>query len=288
MFISGDNMIYGTSEQEVREIKSLELRIVPDLEEWTGADLMISPLSLPVTEVLLSKHLERGAILIQIKRGHDLVASIIDNRLNSSLAKMRACGAKQSQCLLLFVGNLFNADGKCVINGTEAKMYGDRPYWQVYGAMSKWWKRGGVVESLPRFDMLPDWARMTERHLKEMLNDKHVQVYPDDRFYLADANDPLQELELVTDWRRTLASIPGLGPKRIEALYKVMGSGELSQFSQMTLLQALVWLTTYEFAKQAGIGAGLVDNIRRWIGIDEGFELCVMPMPSFVNPRKED
>lgn len=279
-------MIYGTSELEVREIRSLELRIVPELEEWTGADLMISPLTLPVTKVLLNKHLERGAILVQIKRGHDLVASILDSRLNASLAKMHLAGARQSQCLLLFVGNLFNADGKCVINGTEVKMYGERPYWQVYAAMSKWWKRGGVVEQLPRFDMMADWARMTERHLKEMLDDDHIQVFPDDRFYLADANDPLQELELVTDWRRTLASIPGLGPKRIEALYKAMQ--ECSEYSVMSLLQALVWVTTYEFAKQAGIGAGLVDKVRHWIGIDEGFELCLMPMPSFVNPKKEN
>lgn len=270
---TSETMIYGTSETEVREIKRLEnLRIVPGLEEWTGADLMISPLSIPVTEALLKRHLQHGAILVQIKRGHDLVSSILDHRLHGSLAKMRDAGARQSQCLLLFIGSLYNANGEAVINGSKIHMSGDNTYWYVYSALSKWWKRGGVVEILPKFSEMPDWCVMTDTHIRDMSEHRHVADYPDDSLYMTEDDDPLQELVLIKDWRRTLASIPGLGPARISALYKYMQS---LPASSMTLAQALYILTTPEFAKEAGIGPSLVSNVRRWLGIDEGMELTV-------------
>ena len=64
---------------------------VPNLEAMTGADIMVSPdigLPNPSTELWIEKHIESGALLIQVKIAHDLTQSIEDDRMKNSLSKM--------------------------------------------------------------------------------------------------------------------------------------------------------------------------------------------------------
>jgi hypothetical protein len=272
--IAWTEMIASTSELEVREISGkLPVKVVPELEEWTGADLMISPVNLPVAPALIHEHLKKGAIFVQIKRGHDLVSSILDGRMHKSLAHMQAAGAKQSQCVLLFLGQLACVRGRAVINGTECLINGEESYWQVKAALSKWWKRGGVVEELPRTSLFPEWTVMTERHLIEFAEHPKYVFMPDDRLFLPDHNDPLQELIEVKDWRRTMATFPQLGPKRLAALIEEMKKSG----AQMNLLTALTWLTTRETClKVPGFGLSMLRTARNWVGLEDGADLSVL------------
>jgi hypothetical protein len=105
----------------LRYISDVVYKPLPDLEAITGADVMICPdgLPLPSTENMIRYHVDIGAKLIQLKFGHDLPQSIIDNRLNEALSRMLRVGAMPWQCLLLFIGMLGydNLKGMATING---------------------------------------------------------------------------------------------------------------------------------------------------------------------------
>ncbi len=87
---------------------------LPGLEAKTGADVMNSPLDVPLpsTNTLLQMHIKAGASLIQIKFGHDLISSIIDGRFKEAQARMVATGAMPWQCILLFIGFTTERDGQ--------------------------------------------------------------------------------------------------------------------------------------------------------------------------------
>jgi len=80
---------------------------VGELESLSGGDALVSIASLPPpsSEALLKLHLQSGAVLVQIKHGHDLSSSM-GERLNTSLSRMHKAGAKPWQSILLFVGYL--------------------------------------------------------------------------------------------------------------------------------------------------------------------------------------
>jgi len=278
-------MLAATSLGEVREVKEHpDLQIVSGLEEWCGADLMISPVSLPVTEKLLPKHLERGAVLVQIKRGHDIVSSIQDGRLHKSQSLMKSAGANSWQCILLYVGTLYNAEGQAVINGVKAHMASSSSYWTIRATFSKWIKRGGAIEEIPLVKMIPDWISMQERVLQDMIETPRKVFYPKRELHMPDtddADDPLQELILIDDWRKTLNTFPGVGPTRIQALINAMTKNCPAQ--DITLFDTLVWLTTPQYVKNVyGISANICNQARAWMGLPEGHHLVSMPIPDEV------
>ncbi len=238
------------------------------LEEITGADFMISQLSIPTTTpTLIEKHIESGALMVQRKHGLDLSSSV-GERLNSSLAKMVATGAKQSQCILLFVGFLTEDDeGFAVINKQRAHM----PFLSVQGAISKWHDRGGVYENLSRPKSLPEWCRMKLRHLNEykQLPIKRVLQKP----AKIEEFNSLQIPVLVEDGRNLLIVLPGIGLKTANILFKEF-DGNVSEI--------LCWLSDTDMKtkqKIKGIGPKTVENFRKFIGIDDvmGLELRVLP-----------
>jgi hypothetical protein len=264
------DMIISTSLAEVREIKDQPHVIVESLEEMTGADLMLTHLKLPVTPRLLSKHLESGALLVQIKRGHDLVSSIIDGRLLKSIATMRTLKARPWQCILLFVGMIWMQDGKTVINGQPVHLKTTEPYWAIKSALSRWGKRGGIVETVDRVAQIPEWVQMQERILIDMKEDPILKLYskPDTVF---EPDDPLQEVIYINDWRKTLLTLPGIGIKKVDALMEWAGDA-------CTLWEALHFLSTQPLAVQIpGIGKGTVESIRAWLGLKPGMELSSLP-----------
>lgn len=231
---------------------------VANLEEVTGADMMVSNVKMPVTnEFLIKKHVENGALLIQRKHGHDLSSSI-GQRMNSSLAKMQICGAKQSQCILLFIGILtINEYGEAVINRQTTR----QKFWVVQAAISKWHDRGGVFENLARKSMIEQWMKMKLKHLKEYSANPTKEVWkksPD----IQVVDELLQVLMPVNDARNTLASLPGIGPKTAQTLFNVF---------EGNVAEAICWLTNVSKEKQkiAGIGKKTTENIREWLGLEK-------------------
>lgn len=264
---------------DLKEVSEIPITISSDLEELTGADMMITTLSIPVAAMTLPEHLDSGAILIQIKRGDDLVASAGD-RAASSLARMINCGTTAAwQRVLLYVGTLnFDAEtGAAVVNGRPNTRMGPHTYWSVQGTIEKWIERGGAFTSIARMSMLESWLNIKMSHLVEFSHNPSRTVLKDrpdmfDPQMELVQGFPLQALVLVKDWRNTLVSIPGIGVSKAQAIYDFVQN----KCAEKTLLTALMCLTTEELAvKIPGIGKGLSSKARQWFGIDDVFQLSI-------------
>ena len=200
----------------------------PFLERVTGADMMISIAPYPVrTEALLLKHIESGAILVQHKDTMDVITSLGD-RLDESIARMCTIAFRQYQRVLLTVGIFAEHNGGLVCNGHDTGV----KWVQYQGAMSKWGKRGGVIENLDKRSLIPQWCEMQVKHLNEMSGAGTVkQVYQRSRMphdapkqnENGEFDDPLQLLIPVQDARNLLLSLPDCGPATVEWLWKMSG-----------------------------------------------------------------
>lgn len=226
------------------------------LEEWSGADFMVSPLEIPLTtEPLLRKHIEAGALLVQRKHGLDLVSSM-GERLNTSLARMQKLGACQSQCVLLFIGVLTcDSQDQAIIDSRET---GQR-FWSVQAAISKWHDRGGVYESLSRYTLIPEWCRMKLRHLNQYESAPTKQVFQTESPVQV-VHEFLQTLVPVNDGRNTLVTLPGIGPITAELLWDEFGN----------LSDILCWLTmppSKTKQKIKGVGPKTIENVREYLDI---------------------
>lgn len=224
---------------------------LPFLEALTGADFMITVLGMPAsTENLCLKHVQSGALLVQRKHGSDLHNSV-GSRMNESLARMRMTGASQSQCVLLAVEYGFSQDG---VWWTEDER------WNGLAAMSKWHDRGGVVEILDKAEDVPRWIDMKVKHLQEYLEHPVKVIYPD-KPEITVLEGPLQLPQLINDGRVTLATLPGIGVKRADDLWKAF-NGNLSAI--------LIWLTDpHSEDSVKGIGKGTVKKVREWLGLED-------------------
>jgi len=252
-------------------LPSIEEAVTSDiLEAMTGADLMISPLEIPVmTPTLIQKHIDAGALLVQRKSGEDLPNSL-GARLNESLFKMRETGARQSQCVLLFVGILEWQKGNlAVLDGVQSK----NSYFAILGGLSKWHDRGGVVEFLAKNELIPKWIDLKHTHVKEYQKTKQKKFHPLKKDVLEiDPEDPIQELVKVDDWRVVVANFPGVGPKRATALRDAMLEGDATD----NLITALVWLTEYKLIEKVpSIGRKTCENIRQFVGLENIYHLYV-------------
>ncbi len=242
---------------------------VPWLEKLTGADMMISPRELKPAPGNLPLHLNEGALLIQIKRGLDLPASL-GTRLNNSLSKM-FIAPRQAQRVLLFVGFLHvdHDTGNAKIDGRNVAL-GDRgkvSYMSVVAALTKWNDRGGVYCNLPTAKHFSEWVEYRERHLAEYKNNRTKRVWPDNPilFDKPTSNDPLQELRPIKDARITLATLPGIGHKKADDIWRA---------GSMNLITSLIHLTDGTIAVK-GIGKKTIENICQWVGLDEDFNITL-------------
>jgi len=250
-----------------------------DLESLTGADFAISPLGMPVNATLLPRHIAAGMLLIQRKSGSDLCASITDGRLYSSLARMRATGARQWQCVLLTTGRYepakngkvrivtptFRNDGRVT---TKSRTHPQMTYAGVQSAIEGWTWLGGVYLPLSCDEEIPGWCARTERRLKDKSSSSTRELWPaPPELYDPPAHDdPLQEPILVKDWRTILAAFPGVGPVRATALRDAM----LEHGNMDTLTQALMWATE-DFTAVPGWGQGTRRKVRAALGLQDGY-----------------
>ena len=242
------------------------MKTIPFLEELTGADFLITVSQMPVTtRFLVLEHIKQGALLVQRKSGNDLLQSI-GGRMTHSLGKMVATRAKQSQCVLLFIGYMssFREDG------------GD--YWKVVNSVSKWNNRGGTFESILNHEMLEKWFISKEKHLLEYKTNPIKYVYPEKPEITA-LDSALQIPYAVNDGRITLATLPFIGPKRANELWKQF-HGRLSTI--------LCWLSNpnakalFPNGEVKGVSKGIVSASRKWLGLDDVNIMAIEMLPELV------
>ena len=258
------------------------------LEKLTGADILISPLQMPVVEALLPRHIAAGALLVQRKSGADLPASV-GSRMWASLARMRAAGARQWQCCLLTTGFYlpntkngkvlvvtpkFHKDGRVTFH---TELYPHVNYKAVQSSLRHWCWYGGVVHQLTCDDEIPGWCKVAEKRLIEKhKSGKTKEVWPDaEKLYDPPAeDDPLQELVEVRDWRRILAQFDGIGPVRATALRDAM----LEHHADNTLFHALClasWSQRKYLPRVPHWGKGTIQNVRDTLGVPDGFDITL-------------
>lgn len=239
------------------------------LEALTGADVMVSAGEYPATtETLIRRHVEGGAFLIQRKSGFDLIGSLGDD-LFESLGRMYAIARRPQQRILLFVGVLTESAGEVLIDGEVFQNRTD--YFSVQGVLDKWVDRGGVVKFLPGEYLIPRWLKLQESHLREYADHPIKMVFGDAvQLTEIEPGDPLQTVRVVKDWRRTLVSLPGLGPELVQRVWE--GTENLGQ--------ALLLLTDPDFAGVIpGIGEGKIAAIRRYAGLSDDKFITIAPLP---------
>lgn len=110
-------------------------------EGYSGADVVITPLKLKISQDTLQEHLDCGAVMIQVKNSRDFDASVVDQRLFDSLLRMNTWKTQAYQCGLLITGRFENISGQLYIDGQRSMIT-----WKGYqGALNAWNIRGGVV-----------------------------------------------------------------------------------------------------------------------------------------------
>jgi hypothetical protein len=251
-------MIYSATQ----ELEIPEAVVVPALEGLTGADFMVSPAKMPPTSAkLVERHIEMGAVLIQRKSGMDLISSL-GPRLDDSLATMRTIpGIAPFQCVLMFCGAITVApSGMAVIDGR----FTETPYINVISAIDAWNMRGGTFIWLKDNSFVPEFLLGKEKRIIQYLDKQTKQVYP----------PPLQNLELVNDYRVTLATFPLIGEGRANRIRDHLVKNKMGD----SLLQALIMMTNGDIVQPDGTGATIRAAVREWLGLPDGWNLDIKPI----------
>ena len=238
---------------------------LPGLEAKTGADLLVSVLSIPASsDMLLERHLQNG-MLVQLKRHNDLQSSITDGRLFHEILKMREHCALP---WLVVTGLITEFEDYAVIGEIESqremanKMVNIQAtgrrglsYSAVNAALVAWRYFGGYVEMLPSDDLLLSWLERQAKAVQDILDGKATELYP---------RTPQRELcgpSRVT-WLAML--FEGIGQRTAEKIYERLDNikGEPA-----TLFEAIQYATTYVATEIAGITTERITKWREHLGL---------------------
>jgi len=109
---------------------------------------------------------------------------------------------------------------------------------------------------------------MQEQHLREYVDQPIKYVFPNDVLREIDLSDPAQQLITVKDWRRTVATLPGIGPELAGRIFE----------SSVSFGVAMMFLTDPEAAGLIkGIGPKTIQNIRDYLNLRDGELICAAP-----------
>lgn len=259
----------------LKYIPDMDYKPLPGLETLTGADVMISPdgLPFPRNDKLILSHIKGGAKLIQIKFGHDLPSSIVDDRLKEALSRMLNTGAMTWQCLLLFVGTIGRDDAKGMATINGQLTYGNQPllWWYVDQAIGYWIERGGSYYNLPSGRLIPEHFANTQQRLNMHMSKENNEriIWPRAPIFY-DEIEPrnphlkkwkvAQKLIMVDDLRPLLCTIPGarIGHERATAIFDYMKAHNI----RMDFMGFLDLVREGDLIKVPGIGEGTLEAVR--------------------------
>ena len=243
-----------TEERNLPDSLKESCLFVSGMEDITGADLIVTPLTIPVSnDTLILRHAEAG-LCVQRKTVGDFASSIADERLWFQLDKLvKVCDAPW----LLLVGDLKESrEGKAIIDGRESGW----EYWKLGRARIWWQYRGGYIDWISREGGLHEWchawAKMLENRDKDGGWGRRVISRP-----------VQQELYEAPDIARTLMTFPGLGTEKAMAVYEK--TVERCNGTRPTLMDAMLVL---QEMKVDGVGDKIRSKNMWYIGWEDGTE----------------
>jgi len=229
--------------------------ILPRLEEWTGADLLLSPISTPKMEWLttalphqlaLKRHCEVGE-LVQRKTGRDLSSSVPD--FNHILYRMmNHC----KRARLLFIGELScDRKGMAIIDGGETNIR----YSAVIGAIDAWQDHGGYYTQLSDDNRMVPWLNGRLNKLREAMGsaEKMLLPRPPARPLISGYDD--YEVNAVA----AFSTCQEIGPKKGLQLIEHCGS----------IAWAMKVLSEMKPGELPGFGKKTIEAARKWMFRDE-------------------
>lgn len=259
------------------------------LEALTGADIMVSSLSMPATtETLIRRHVAAGAILINRKSMADMLHSIASGSINAILARMLAAGAKYTWQRVIMSTGVYVPDldtGLVFVGEPRQSSTGSTyihlhsapqglPTYKAYASIRRRIAlRGGYYLPLTCDDEIPGELLAWERDLKELSETKEVWPVVGKMHDPPECDDPLQTPVEVKDWRAILAAFPGLGPVKVNALRTAM----LVHGANDIFLQALYWASAQDrrgIPKVSGWGPNTIQSVRDASGLSHGFDIA--------------
>ncbi len=158
------------------------------LEKLTGADMCLSFTHIAPSDPQIIGLLHTDSYFIQIKHGGDVIGP--EQRM-IELERMANIVPYQSQRYLLQVARPDSAYGQ--------------DYWREK-AIHRNWNRLGVTDHIEKPQLLMGWLEMLARGNKGLT------------YVWRPIPKPKHRLEIITDYRRTLLSIPGVGLKTVLGL----------------------------------------------------------------------
>jgi len=171
-------------------------KFVTGVEEITGADFIISPLSIPFVPALIHRH-ARAGLCVQRKEVSDLVASISDGRLWLQLLRLLEIS---DLIYLLIIGDIkCDKMGNAVVDGRDTQM----KYQAIVSTIERWQLRGGYVTWLSRETLISHWAEMWHNALID--RESNDGKFPD-----RVVRKPLQLLYPIPEVQKTLLTLPGI------------------------------------------------------------------------------
>lgn len=236
------------------------------LEERTGADLLLSIVGLPAaSDTLLARHCESG-MLIQLKRWNDLQSAInTEQRLFYEVKRMRDwC----SLAWLVVSGVLFDVNGKAVVGKlkdkrlftaqmAKATVSGRQglAFNAVDGALDAFRLYGGYVKFIADNDNLLSWLERMAGLLEAIQAGEVKELQP--RSILRELREPGP-----VAWLAGL--FDGIGHKTAEAIFQRL----LEIHGQpATLYQAISYVTSYCAEEIPGITLRRIDDWRALLGL---------------------
>jgi len=241
---------------------------LPGLEQYTGADLLISPLTAPVltsvtdstpSQMMLRKHTEVG-LLVQRKSGMDALASIPD--YSNILVKMLPW-CETVPPWLVIIGEYKQGKDDCII------IEGRQMQWRynaLHGALENWQIHGGGISWLARDSQLGAWVARW--------NDKVVALAAQPELVLS-PRKPSQVLVAAPEeraWVITLATFPDIGLELANRIAAYCG----------TLADSLTFLSNPAHLKlkkgntgfPKGVGKSHFVAAHRWLGLKNNDDVC--------------
>lgn len=188
-------------------------RPLGELEHFTGADLLLTPLSLPPLPEVLTAALPHQLALKQHVAAGELVQRKTGRDLSSSIPRLVDIEWRMLQWTtyprLVFIGDLkYAANGNAVIDGADTGF----GYQAVVGALDAWQERGGLVTMLSRDAAFPKWIAL---RLDKLHGPKEARLTYRAQKQKLLAPDPMLDI---------LTIMPGVGPTRGKALLDHYGS----------------------------------------------------------------
>lgn len=272
-------IFYDPGEEGKLTLGNLPHAPAPNLEKWTGADFLLTPLALPVLPATLPKHAEEGAAFVQVKRGHDFSASITDGRINEALARVKQHTTYAVQRIILFIGTATPADDNALlIDHRRAHLDSTRimPYDLYLSAITGIFGKGGTFHNIPNSTYLEMWCQATLDKITKMLKEPVREQYPsklDKGVFITDDN-PLQDIRLIPNIYKVFAEMDGIGPKLIQILRDTYGHNFPAWLEELTnpaLDSAL-----------RGIGKGKIAGVRDMWGLKPWQGLGVVNFPQIM------